>query len=67
MARKIIIENRTDLSMEEAIDYARIVVSQGRISNGGKQYCLGTRFENGITVFSELNKRSDKLIVTKQR
>lgn len=63
---KLIIENRTDLKMSEAMIYAREVVLQGKISetSKGKQYCFCTLFEDSkIVVYADLNKKSDRLIV----
>ena len=60
---KIIIENRTDKSMIEVLGYVAGVISQGRISNDGKQYCYATRFKEGIMVVTDLNKRSDRFVV----
>lgn len=64
---KLIIENRSTLSMLNALVLAQQVVKNGRISNNNRQYTLGTIFDvDGvkIAVYSELNKKSDKLIVT---
>lgn len=61
--KRLIIENRTELSMLDALLYVKKVVEQGRISNDGMQYCYLTSFANGICVASDLNKGSDRLIV----
>ena len=41
---KIIIENRTDRTMEEALVYVKHVLNGGRVSetSKGKQYCFVT-------------------------
>jgi len=69
MSEKLIIENRTKLSMEEVLSYVKVVVQQGKISetSKGKQYCFVTCFASGITVYAEKNKKSDRLIVIKER
>ena len=69
MSEKLIIENRTELSMKEVLGYVRVVVEQGKISKTfkGKQHCFVTCFPNGITVYAEKNKKSDRLIVIKEK
>ena len=63
---KIIIENRTELSMIDILGYIAAVIELGRISNYGKQYCYATRFKKGIMVYTDLNKRSDRFIVCRE-
>ena len=63
---KIIIENQTDKPMIEVLGYVAGVISQGRISNGGKQYCYATRFRENIMVVTDLNKRSDRFVIYKE-
>ena len=63
---KLIIENHTDLKMNEALRYAKMVIKQGRISetSKGKQYCFCTWFqESDIVVYADMNKKSDRLII----
>ena len=60
---RIIIENRSNVSDSEALDYVGIVIQQGRISNDNKQYCYVTKFCDGITVSTDLNKASDRFVV----
>jgi len=60
---KLIIDNRTDKPMIEVLPYVIHVIGQGRISNNNKQYCYGTTFKDGIAVWSDLNKKSDRLII----
>jgi hypothetical protein len=62
---KLIIENRSDLSMEEALDKVKHVVNVGRISetSKGKQYCFVITWPDGIYVCADKNKKSDRLIV----
>ena len=66
---KLIIDNRTELTDLEAVTLISKVINQGRISNGGKQYCYGT----GITIedkeymiWTDLNKKSDRFVITTQ-
>jgi hypothetical protein len=60
---KIIIENISKVSDSTAIDLVQYVISQGRISNNGKQYCYVTIFRSGVAVSSHL-KKSDRFIVS---
>lgn len=60
---KLIIENRTDMSMQEAMIYAKHVVSDGYISNDNTQYCYATTWPNGIVVASHKNDKSDRLVI----
>jgi hypothetical protein len=60
---KIIIENRTKLPMAEILPYIRQVISDGRISNFGKNYCYLTTWPDGIRVSADKNKKSDKFMV----
>jgi len=41
---RIIINNLSDLSDEEALHLVSRVVAQGKVSNRGKQYCYATVF-----------------------
>ena len=61
---KLIIENRTDISMAEVLTYINAVLRGGRCSNNDTQYCYHTRFDDSVAVTSVLNKKSDRLIVT---
>lgn len=61
---KLIIENRSSVSMEEALLGCREVIKGGRVSNNNTQYCYGMTFTlPPIAIFSDLNKKSDKLTV----
>ena len=62
---KLIIDNRTDLPMDIVLHYVLTVVSEGRISNNGKEYCYATKFIDDIMVVSVKNKNSDRLIIYK--
>ena len=69
MNEKLIIENRTKLPMKEVLSYVKRVVEKGKISktSKGKQYCFVTIFYNGITVYADKNKKSDRLIVIEEK
>lgn len=62
---KVIIENRTDKTMVEAVSYVLSVMQAGRISGSGdkKQYCYTTLFKGGIYVSAFLNKNSDRFVI----
>lgn len=63
---KIIIDNKTDLDMEDIFTLIHSVISAGRISNNGKQYCYLTVFEHNkreIHIASDLNRKSDKFTI----
>lgn len=60
---KLIIENRSEIVSDiDALQLVSKVVDGGRVSNGGKQYCYMTVFDE-VCVSTELNKKSDKFIV----
>jgi hypothetical protein len=63
---KLILENTTDLPMKDFLRLAQGVVSAGRISNNDSQYCYVTAFTldgKKYYIASDLNKKSDKLIL----
>lgn len=64
---KLIIDNRTDMSMGEVLEYIREVIHLGRISNDGKQYSYLTSFGCNVVVVSGLNKKSDRLIILQEK
>ncbi len=63
---KLIIENRTKIPWYQVIDYVSIIIGAGKTSktSKGKQYCFATRFEDGVVVYADKNKKSDKLIIS---
>ena len=63
MKEKLIIENRTDMSMFDILPYVANIILEGRISNDGTQYCYATTFKDGILVWSGKNKKSDRLVI----
>jgi len=61
---KLIIDNRTEKSDEEALRIARIIVQKGRISSegNGKSYCaVAVNPEKNIQVACWRNKDSDTI------
>lgn len=63
---KLILENRTDMSWAKALPYIQAIVDRGRISNHGKQHCYHTVFNDGVAVSSFLNKKSERLVVSRE-
>jgi len=65
---KLIIENRTDLGLLEILGYVGDVINIGKISktSKGEQYCFITTYKGGIVVYADKNKKSDRLIITKE-
>ena len=61
---KLIIVNRTGMSMAKVLTYITAVIDQGRISNKRTQYCYATSFHDGTIVYSMMNDKSDRLLVT---
>jgi len=67
---KLIIDNRTEISDFDALCLIQKVVSEGRISNGDRQYCYLTVFhlESGeYSVSTDLNKKSDRFMITHRK
>ena len=57
---RIIINNESSCTAEEALDLVQQVISHGRVSNEGKQYCHVTSFpEHSVYVVSSLLKDGD--------
>jgi hypothetical protein len=65
---KFIIENRTNANDVTVLNLVKEIVTQGRISNNGKQFCYGTAIQLGAgtkyMVWTDLNKRSDRFVIT---
>lgn len=63
---RLIIENRTSLSDQAALEKVIAVVKMGKISQHGKNdgYCFHTSFEDGTEVWTAKNKGSDRFVVT---
>lgn len=64
---KLIIENRTTLTMERVLPFVASVLSMGRISNNNTQYCYHTSFADDIGISAFKNKESDKFIVALEK
>ena len=67
---KLIINNQSDLSMIDVMRLISEIISWGRISKEGKQYCYVT--SNIINkaeyhIISDVNKKSDKFTIYKAR
>ena len=63
---KIIVDNRTDLDWQTALNMVSTVISEGRISNYGKQYCYASTFNvagKSVMVVTDLNKNSDRFVI----
>lgn len=68
MKTKLILENKSDLTMQDFLILASEIIKMGRISNDSKQYCYLSSFEvgeNEYHVVSDLNEKSDKLTLYK--
>lgn len=66
---KIIIDNRSDLPIDVAVEYVWNVIKMGRISNNDKQYCYLTVFDiNGekYQVSTDLRTKSDRFLIIKE-
>jgi len=63
---RIIIKNDTELKDFEALDVVRQVIMQGRVSgNEQESYCYVTKFSDGIVVYADKLKCSDKFRVSR--
>jgi hypothetical protein len=68
MKTKLILENQSDLTMQDFLALASEVIKMGRISNDSKQYCYLSSFEvnnNEYHIVSDLNAKSDRLTIYK--
>lgn len=60
---RIIVNNESSCTTEQALTSVLQVISGGRISNHGKQYCYVTTLrEPAVTVLSSLLKDGDSLL-----
>lgn len=64
---KLIIQVKGDISILDALEYAKEVIRLGKISNNNTQYCYATTFLDNIVVYSDKNKKSHRLTVQKYR
>lgn len=65
---KIHLDIRDGIDQVVAMECVRRVLADGRISNGGKSYCLGTSFltEDGVVwVCTRQHRKSDCFLVYK--
>jgi|JI9StandDraft_2_1071091.scaffolds.fasta_scaffold280198_2 hypothetical protein len=63
---KLIIRNESDLEIVDVLSVIKRIISNGRISNDGKQYCYLTSFSVGGKEYhavSDLNEKSDRFTV----
>lgn len=67
MSERIIVENRTELPMNEVLSYVKKVIRQGRISKNNTQYCYVTTWRDGIIVYTDKNKKSDRFVVERDK
>ena len=67
MMEKIIIENRSDLSLADAVSRVNHVITEGKISktSKGKQYCFVTTWPDKIVVLASKNDKSDRFVIIK--
>jgi len=63
---KIIVENKTDLTLDRALEYVIAVIKGGRISDNGNCYCYHTEWDNDIHVSAMKNKNSDRFRVHRE-
>ena len=56
---KLIIRNDSDKTDADALGYVQYVVSMGRVSDNGLDYCFATTFKDGMVVYTIRNKKSD--------
>jgi len=70
MGERLIIDNRTGLSMVEIMPLVVGVLEKGRKSNNGKQYCYAVVYtlqdKSKIHVSSYFNKKSDRLTLIRE-
>lgn len=61
---RVIINNRSDCDEITCVELVKHVISQGRISNEGKQYCYATTFNNPkVIVWTSVNKTTDTFTI----
>lgn len=63
---KIIIDNKSDLSLSNALFLVQKVIEEGKVSNEGKQHCYLTAVTSNLgkhMVATMLNHKSEKFIV----
>ena len=67
---RLIIDNKSSATDEQALDMVSRIISEGRVSNDGKQFCYFSTFtvtcddkDHRYFVSTGLNKASDKFTV----
>ena len=60
---KIIIDNRSDLTIDEALARVASVIEKGRTSGDGRDYCYETTGADGVTVFAARSVSNDTFVV----
>ncbi len=65
---KLVITHDDNVSVQDALSYAKKVIANGLVSNNkkhGKQYCFLTVFESGVYVSADKSKTQDILHISK--
>lgn len=67
---KLIIENRSDLRDDKAVELALDVIRGGRVSNFGKEYCYLTVVHHhgegkNYQIATFRNKKSDRFVIVR--
>ena len=60
---KLIIDNRTNLSLIDIMPYVLKVLEMGHVSNYDTQYCYHTVWGSGISISAFRNDKSDRFVV----
>ena len=60
---KLIIDNRTSLSLADIMPYVLKVLEMGYVSNDNTQYCYHTVWGSGISISAIRNDKSDRFVV----
>lgn len=63
---RIILNNQTELGYEEVMDYVRKVISAGKVSDNGNNYCYLSSFKDGIMVSSDVIKTGHRFTIWRQ-
>lgn len=60
---KLIIDNRTSLSLIDIMPYVLKVLEMGHVSDNNSQYCYHTTWNSGISISAVRNGKSDRFVV----
>lgn len=66
---RVIIDNKTELKLADALILLQLAIEPGKISNDGKQHCYLTKMQFSNEVYlveSRLNKKSERFIIYKE-